>query len=256
MTTSHITIQGNDLHYFYKNNYADRPTLVFLHDSLGCVELWRDFPEKLGKLTQCNILVYDRLGYGKSAPMPDESRPVTYMEPQSDALYELLTVLNITSPILFGHSDGGTIALLTAAKYPDKITAVIAEAAHIFVEEVTVKGIEEAAIAYKSTNLRQRLEKYHDTNTDILFRAWTETWTRPDFRHWNITGFLSAITCPLLVIQGTNDEFGSMDQVNGIVNSVSGKVEKHLIPAIGHTPHKEAPEETLRLSAAFIDKLF
>ncbi|RYJ42404.1 alpha/beta fold hydrolase [Flavobacterium beibuense] len=256
MKANLISIQGNNLNYHYKNNYPGRHTLVFLHDSLGCVELWRDFPDKLAELTQCNVLVYDRLGYGKSDAMPDVPRPITYMEPQADALHDLLAALNISSPILFGHSDGGTIALLTAAKYPETITAVIAEAAHIFVEEITLNGIRAAAQAYKNTNLKQRLEKYHGANTDILFRAWTQTWTRHDFKDWNITGFLPAITCPLLVIQGTDDEFGSLEQVNGIVNNVSGRVEKQLLPATGHTPHKETPEETLRLSAAFIEKLF
>jgi pimeloyl-ACP methyl ester carboxylesterase len=243
-----------DIYIYHLDNYNNRPTIVFLHDSLGCTSLWRDFPERLGEYTQCNVLVYDRLGYGKSDPMPDVSRPVNYMEPEADILIELLDGLFIENPILFGHSDGASIALLTAAKYPEKIMAVVAEAAHIFVEEITLNGIREAMEAYKTTNLKERLQKYHGDNTDILFRAWTETWTRPDFRNWNIEKFLPSIVCPLLTIQGLNDEFGSMLQVEGILYGVSG-AKKVLIDDCGHTPHKEKPEETLNAATNFINSL-
>lgn len=250
-----VNVKGLDLFVSYNNPYSNRPTLVFLHDSLGCVALWRDFPAKLGELTRCNVLVYDRLGYGKSAPMPDVPRPVTYMEPEADILHELLNTLVIEAPILFGHSDGGTIALLTAAKYPETIKAVVSEAAHIFVEEITLKGIRGAMDAYQTTNLKKRLEKYHGNNTDILFRAWTQTWTREDFRDWSIEGFLHSISCPVLVIQGLDDEFGSLKQVEGIINNVSGRTEKQLIADCAHTPHKEAAEKTLSVTAAFINGL-
>ena len=250
-----VNVKGQNLFVNYNSPYSNRPTIVFLHDSLGCVALWRDFPAKLGELTQCNILVYDRRGYGKSAPMPDVPRPVTYMEPEADILHELLSTLQIEDPILFGHSDGGTIALLTAAKYPKTIKAVISEAAHIFVEEITLKGIREAMEAYQTTDLKSRLEKYHSSNTDILFRAWTQTWIREDFRNWTIEGLLKGITCPVLVIQGLDDEFGSLRQVEGIISNVSGRTEKQLIADCAHTPHKEATEKTLSVAADFINGL-
>lgn len=250
-----VNIKGQDLFVSYNDPYSNRPTLVFLHDSLGCVALWRDFPAKLGELTQCNVLVYDRLGYGKSAPMPDAPRSITYMEPEADILHELLSTLQIEDPILFGHSDGGTIALLTAAKYPNKIKAVISEAAHIYVEEITLKGIREAMDAYQTTDLKKRLEKYHGRNTDILFRAWAQTWTREDFRDWSIEGLLQGITCPVLAIQGLDDEFGSLKQVEGILSNVSGITEKQLIADCAHTPHKEAAEKTLIIATAFINGL-
>lgn len=251
----YISINGNKIFISHTNNFQNRPTLVFLHDSLGCVTLWREFPSKLGELTQCNVLVYDRLGYGKSDVMPDVPRPVTYMEPEADALIALLNELQIEDPILFGHSDGGTIALLAAAKYPHRIKAAVSEAAHIFVENITLNGIREAIEAYKTTNLKERLEKYHGDNTDILFRAWTETWTRPDFRNWSIENYLPEIVCPVLVLQGINDEFGSLKQVEGIVNGTSGTTEKVLIDDCAHTPHKEKPEETLNTAASFINSL-
>lgn len=251
----HLDINGSMLFIHHQEYNPNLPTLVFLHDSLGCTALWRDFPTALGQITNCNILVYDRLGYGKSDPMPDVPRLVNYMEAEAEILYDLLTELSINHPILFGHSDGASIALLTAAKYPRAIKAVISEAAHVFVEDITLKGIKEAMKAYRDTNLKERLEKYHGDNTDILFKAWTLTWTRTDFRNWNIESFLPAISSPVLVLQGYNDEFGSLAQVESIISNVSGHREKALIESCGHTPHKETPEAVLRISADFINSL-
>lgn len=199
--------------------------------------------------------MYDRLGYGKSGPMPTHERPVNYMELEADLLNELLTELNINNAILFGHSDGGTIALITAAKYPERIKGIICEAGHIFVEEVTLKGIYEAWDAYKTTNLAERLAKYHGEKVEMLFRAWTETWTREDYRNWNIEYLLKDIQCPLLFIQGDADEYGTLDQVEKTVSQVSGPAEKYIIPGIGHTPHKENPELVLVKVSEFIEKI-
>lgn len=254
-TKKEINVKGQNLYIYYNNNYKGKPTLVFLHDSLGCTELWRDFPDKLGETMQCNVLVYDRLGYGKSDPMPTHVRPVDYMEHEADVLNELLTKLDIRDAILFGHSDGGTIALLTAAKHPERVKAVICEAAHIFVEEVTLKGIREAMEAYKTTGLPERLQKYHGDNTDTLFKAWTETWTRADFRNWNIEHLLPKVNCPLLFIQGEADEFGTLEQLNKTVAQVSGRAEECIISNVGHTPHKEAPDEVLGTVKRFIGSL-
>lgn len=231
---------------------ANRPTLVFLHDSLGSVELCRDFPEKLAAATQCNLLIYDRLGYGKSQSMLTHNRPTNYMELEADVLNALLTALKIEEAILFGHSDGGTIALLTASIYPEKVKAVIAEAAHIFVEEITLNGIYEAVKAYQNTNLPERLRKYHGDKTETLFKAWTETWTREDYRSWNIESKLSAIRCPLLFIQGDTDEYGTLKQVEKTIRQVNGKAEKFILPDVGHVPHKEVPQAVLEKTTEFI----
>jgi pimeloyl-ACP methyl ester carboxylesterase len=234
-------------------NYADRPTIVFLHDSLGCIQLWRDFPQKLAEMTNCNLLIYDRLGYGKSEKMPTHKRPLNYLEIEADVLNELLLKLKISGAILFGHSDGGSIVLIMASKYPDSIIAIIAEAAHIFVETITLKGIEEAIKAYHTTNLREKLIKYHGADKiDSIFTAWTETWTTEDYKNWNIEHFLANITCPTLVIQGDNDEYGTEKQVDGIVHQVSGKATKLFLPNLSHTPHKDDPEQVLNNSATFI----
>lgn len=249
-----IDVKGHKLYLEYFNSDEKRPAIIFLHDSLGSVQLWRDFPAKLCEATGCNVLVYDRLGYGKSAPMVTHERPVNYMELEADLLNDLLYKLNINNAILFGHSDGGTIALIMAAKYPEKVKAVICEAGHIFVEEVTLKGIHEAVEAYQTTNLAERLQKYHGDKVDTLFKAWTETWTRDDYRNWNIEYLLKDIVCPLLFIQGEADEYGTLGQVEKTVSQVSGHVEKFIIPGIGHTPHKESPELVLGRVTQFIEE--
>ncbi|ESU22750.1 alpha/beta hydrolase fold protein [Flavobacterium enshiense DK69] len=237
------------------DNYPGRPTIIFLHDSLGCVELWRDFPEKLGTLTNCNVLVYDRQGYGKSCPFIYSKRDNDYMELEADILNELLSFWNIDKAILFGHSDGGSIALLTAAKYPEKISGIITEGAHVLVEEVTLNGIREAIDLYKTTDLKSKLEKYHGDNTEDMFWAWAGKWTSDEFRSWNIESFLPLIKCPSLIIQGEDDEYGTLEQVEKINSQVSGPSSKLIIPNIKHTPHKEAPDFVLDKSAEFISKL-
>lgn len=250
-----INISGQKLYVEHDNSLKNRPTLVFLHDSLGCIQLWRDFPQKLAIATQCNLLMYDRLGYGKSSPMSTSKRSNNYMELEADILNELLIDLNINNPILFGHSDGGTIALLTASKYPTKIKATIAEAAHIFVEDVTLAGIYQAMDAYKNTNLAERLTKYHGEKVDMLFKAWTETWTSSEYKDWNIEHLLPTITSPLLFIQGEQDEYGTLEQVEKTIALVNGKAEKLIIPSIGHTPHKETPDLILEKVSTYINQL-
>lgn len=234
--------------------FEDRPTLVFLHDSLGCVQLWRNFPELLAKATQCNILMYDRLGYGLSAPMEDYVRPVNYMELEALVLDELLTHYQVAQRILFGHSDGGTIALILASLFPGSILLTIAEAAHIFVEPVTLQGVEDAMVAYETTNLAERLQKYHGDKVDTLFKVWTLTWTRADYRDWNIEYLLGNIESPLLFVQGSDDEYGSLKQVTETINKPKGVAEQFILPGIGHTPHKEAPEKVLEAAAGFINR--
>lgn len=252
MEGSIIDVRGKKLFTEYHNSFEDRPVIVFLHDSLGSVQLWRDFPARLSEATQCNVLAYDRLGYGKSYPMPTHERPVNYMELEADVLNDLLAEMKIEKAVLFGHSDGGTIALITAAKYPDRVEAVICEAGHIFVEDMTLKGVYDTWKAYKTTNLPERLQKYHGNKVETLFRAWTETWTRDDYRSWNIEYLLKDIICPLLFIQGEADEYGTLDQVEKTVTQVSGKAEKYIIPDVGHTPHKEVPDLVLKKAGEFI----
>lgn len=254
-TGQFITIHGNNLYYEFYNGYKNRPVLVFLHDSLGCTQLWRDFPYELANAVQCNVLIYDRLGYGKSDGMPTAQRPVNYLEHEADVLNIIITTLHIDNAVLFGHSDGGSIALITAAKYPERVKALICEAAHIFVEDVTLKGIIAAIQAYKNTDLAIRLKKYHGDKVETLFKAWTDTWTRPDFKNWNIENFLPAITCPLLFIQGKADEYGSLHQAEKTIHQVKGPAQKLIIPGVGHTPHREAADVVLIGASEFINAI-
>jgi pimeloyl-ACP methyl ester carboxylesterase len=235
--------------------FANNPTVVFLHDSLGSIELWRDFPIKIGQATSCNALVLERSGHGLSAPFESSVRSVDYLERGADRLAELLINIEIGDAILFGHSDGGSIALLTAAKFPNRIRAVIAEAAHIFVEDITLNGIRNAVIQYKTGDLKSRLRKYHGENTEPLFWLWANTWLSPDYRNWQIEHFLHDIQCPVLILQGENDEYGSLKQVKGIASQISGESYQFILRNVGHTPHKEAPVETAQKSVEFILKM-
>lgn len=247
-TPESIAIKRVDIH-------SNRSTIVLLHDSLGCIELWRDFPEQLAEATKCNVLVYDRQGYGKSHPFLYEKRDNEYLELEADMLSVLLDFWEIENVFLFGHSDGGSIALLTAAKYPEKISGIITEGAHVFVEEVTLKGINEAIDLYKTTDLKHKLQKYHGDKTEEMFWAWAGTWTSDGFRTWNMESYLLSIVCPALIIQGEQDEYGTLEQVEKIIKQVNGTSSKLILSNVKHTPHKESPEVVLSKSAKFINNL-
>lgn len=241
-----------------RHRTGDAPTtrtLVFLHDSLGCITTWRDVPVELGKAVGCDVLIYDRQGHGGSDPFGAEERTADYMHREADVLHALLETEGIVQAVLFGHSDGGTIALLAAAKYPQRITAVITEGAHVFVEEVTLNGIRAAERQWATTDLRERLMKHHGNRTDALFHAWTKTWQAPFFRDWDITRDIAAVCCPTLVLQGVDDNYGTGAQVDAIVSAIGDPAQKYMVPGAGHTPHKEAPAITLDLAAAFIKGL-
>lgn len=249
-----VTLNGNSLYTEYTQRDKKLPTIVFLHDSLGCVALWRDFPSKIAEATQYNLLVYDRFGYGKSDPMPDYKRLENYLETEADVLNNLLSYFEIEDAILFGHSDGGSIALITAAKYPEKVKAVVCEAGHIFVEKITLEGIFKAMESYQNTNLSEKLAKYHGDKVDTIFKAWTLTWTNENFLNWNIEYLLPQIVCPLLFIQGDADEYGSLEQVEKTLEQISGKAEKFILPNVGHTPHKESPSLVLETTIHYLQE--
>ncbi|MGB0390777.1 MAG: alpha/beta fold hydrolase [Salibacteraceae bacterium] len=246
------TFPVNQIAFSRNKSFTGKPTIIFLHDSLGCIELWRDFPNQLSEITQCNTLVYDRQGYGKSCDFTYSQRDNLYMEHEADILIQLLDYWNLEKAILFGHSDGGSIALIAAGKYPDRIQGVITQGAHVFVEDVTLKGINHAVELYHTTNLKSKLEKYHGNKTNDLFWAWAKTWNTPEFKSWNIESFLPSIICKSLIIQGEMDEYGTLNQVHQIIKGTSGLAKQLIIPNIGHSPHKENLEITLTESARFI----
>ena len=245
----------NNIATLQLNTFPNRPTIVFLHDSWGCIDLWRDFPEKLGELTRCNILIYDRIGYGKSCPFTEKKRTNSYLENEADFLIELLDHLKISNPILFGHSDGGSIALIAGGKHPKRIRGIITEGAHIYVEDETITGIKKAVELYHTADLKKKLERYHGDKTEALFWAWASTWTSDEFKSWNIEEFLTKIQCSCLVIQGENDEYATQHQVERAVDKINAQATKLIVKNTKHTPHKENPEQVLSKSAEFINQL-
>lgn len=233
---------------------SQRPTLIFLHDSLGCVALWRHFPKLLADKLQCNYLVYDRIGYGKSEPMVSSERNQYYLHHEAHALHQIIEAYDIKKPIIFGHSDGATIALLYAALYPKTPNAIIVEAAHVFVEAITLDGVKAAKHQFQTTNIKERLQKYHGDKVTTLVSAWIDTWLDPTFEDWDITDTLSNIICPTLYIQGTNDEFGTIAQVEKTLEKVKGPKLSLIIPNDGHSPHKTSTNVVIDAVVAFYEE--
>lgn len=228
------------LYYQLIRGNPGMPYLVFLHEGLGCTAMWSDFPQILCAGTGCPGLVYDRLGYGKSSACKYR-RTINYLH--ASALIELPLLLAIIGPetpyILIGHSDGGSIALIHASERPPLLRGVVTEAAHVFVDQETITGIEAAVTAWSRGKL-EGLRKYQGEKTETLFRAWSETWLSSWFGSWNIEYLLPSIDVPLLVLQGKNDQYGSMEQVERIVAHASTHARKEMIDDCGHIPHLEA----------------
>ena len=226
------------------------PTVVFLHEGLGSVALWKDFPERLCQAAGMRGLVYSRAGYGRSTPRPrDERWPVDFMHRQAwEVLPALLKALGIERPWLFGHSDGASIALLHAARFP--VAGVVVAAPHIVVEDISVASIAEAREAYIQGPLRERLARYHE-DVDSAFWGWNDIWLAPAFRAWDIRAELPAIDAPLLAIQGEADEYGTLEQVVGIAGRVP---QTHLLvlPDCGHSPHRDQPGRLLDEATRFM----
>jgi pimeloyl-ACP methyl ester carboxylesterase len=235
---------------------ASAPTLVFLHEGLGSVSAWRDFPGRLAERTGCGALVYSRAGYGKSAPalLP---RPVRFMHDEAEVLARLLEQEGIRQPILVGHSDGASIALIYAGSVPAiQPLGLVLEAPHVFTEPSGLASIARIGETYRSiSDLRERLARHHGANTENAFRGWNDVWLHPDFQAWNIEDVLPRIEIPMLILQGENDEYGTWRQVEAIERQSGGPVEAVAIPACGHAPHREHPERTLKEMAGFIGRL-
>jgi pimeloyl-ACP methyl ester carboxylesterase len=227
-------------------------TMVFLHESLGCIDTWREFPAFLAEAVGLDAIVYDRLGYGLSAPMPDTPRTPRYLHTEAERLFALLDALGIGEVVLFGHSDGGSIALLAAAMQPARVRAVITEGAHVFVEEETLEGVRIARALMTKTDLPVRLARYHGDKVARLTSAWIDTWLSPAFRDWNIEADLRNARCPALIIQGEDDEYGTPAQVDAIVEAWSGKAEPLLLAGARHTPHREANKAVMTATTAFL----
>ena len=215
------------------------PPVVFLHEGLGSLAMWKDFPERFCAEQGLRGLVFSRYGYGQSTPKPaDERWTPAFMHAQAhEVLPALFEQLQITRPWLFGHSDGGSIALLHAAKFD--VAGIVVVAPHLFVEDVSIASIEQARIAFDATDLRARLARYH-AEPDSAFRGWNDVWLAPAFRGWNIEAELDTITCPVLAVQGADDEYGTLAQIDAIRARLP-KTRLLVMPKCGHSPHRDQP---------------
>ena len=248
----YLTAAGHMLEYQAIEGGA--PTLVFLHEGLGSIGQWRDFPRLVAHATGCAALVYARYGYGQSNVLAEERVPVSFMHDEAlKALPEVLAARGIADPVLIGHSDGASIALIYAgAGHPVRGVAVMAP--HVFVEDISVASIVAARRAFETTDLPERLGKHH-RDPRRTFYLWNDAWLDPAFRDWNIEEYLPGIRCPLLAIQGEGDEYGSMAQLDAIARQVKGPCELLKLPACGHSPHREQPEAVLASIARFVGGL-
>lgn len=250
----HLLAGGHRLECAWHGPPPERaPTLVFLHEGLGCAATWRDFPARVAEATGCGALVYSRAGYGASDPV-DLPRPVGFMHHEGVAvLPEVLEVAGVRDAVLVGHSDGASIALVHAGSgRAARVRALVVEAPHVFVEDVSVESIARMRDAYRSTDLPRKLARYHGDNTECAFRGWNDVWLDPAFRAWNIEEYLPRITVPVLVIQGEDDEYGTLAQVEAIRTQVGGPVETLVLPDCGHSPHRDQPERTLEAMVRFV----
>jgi len=228
------------------------PTLVFLHEGLGSVGQWRDFPRRLAEQTGLSAFAYSRAGYGRSSSI-QLPRPIRYLHDEARLLPQILAAAQIERPILVGHSDGASIALLYAGA-GEPTLALILEAPHVFAEQAGLESIERSREAYAKTDLRARLAKYHD-DVDAAFLGWNGAWLHPGFKQWNLEASLPAIHAPMQLIQGEDDEYGSKAQLEAIARGAGGTVAVELLPRCGHAPHREYPEETLALMSRFIQSI-
>ena len=232
------------------------PLLVFLHEGLGSVAMWRGFPRRLCDAAGVHGLVYSRPGYGRSTPRgQDEQWGLDFMHRQAhEVLPALLDALRIdrvhNPPWLLGHSDGGSIALLHAAKHPTAVAGVIVMAPHLFVEDVSISSIQQARNSYLHTDLKQRLARYHD-DPDSAFWGWNDIWLHPPFARWNIEGEIAGITAPLLAMQGSDDEYGTLDQIRAIARQLPQTTLVEF-PQCGHSPHREQPERVIDEVTRFV----
>jgi pimeloyl-ACP methyl ester carboxylesterase len=230
------------------------PTLVFLHEGLGSVGMWRDFPRRAAVATGCPALVYSRVGYGLSTPLTSPRRP-DYMHVEAlVTLPTLLDLLAIVEPVLVGHSDGASIALIHAGAGVRPVRAIVALAPHVFVEALSLASIAAARDVYEHADLRARLSRHH-ADVDSAFRGWNDIWLAESFRDWNIESLLPGIGCPVLLVQGRDDEYGTLAQIDAIERRVSGSVESILLDACGHSPHRDQADATLAAILHFVRRL-
>ena len=252
----HVEEAGRSLSYeWIDSGPRGAPALVFLHEGLGSIRQWRDFPAKVAAATGCRALVYDRYGYGQSDVLVAPRRSVRFMHDEAlRFLPALLERLEVDNPLLVGHSDGASIALIHAgAGYA--VRAVVAMAPHVFIEEICLSAIAAAKKTFETTDLPARLGRYH-RDARKTFYGWADVWLDPEFKEWDIRGdFLPKVRCPVLAIQGHDDEYGTMEQLEEIKRRVAGPCELMKLEQCGHAPFRDQPEIVSAKVAAFVKAL-
>ena len=245
-----LQVAGRRLDVLTLAGAADRKPIVMLHEGLGSIELWRDFPQQLRDATGRTVVVYSRYGHGRSERLA-EAREVAYMHEEGTVvLPALLAQLGLRRPVLFGHSDGASIALIAAASDPETAGALVLEAPHVFVEPLTIESIARIGEPARRSDVIARLHRYHD-DAAATFAGWNDIWLAPAFRAWDIRVFLDTVRCPVLVLQGEDDEYGTSAQVRAIAERVAD-TETVLFERAGHSPHRTQTATVLERTAAFL----
>jgi pimeloyl-ACP methyl ester carboxylesterase len=254
MQSGFVRACGRNLEYqLIPAHQINRPTLVLLHEGLGSITMWRDFPARLAAETGCRTLVYSRYGYGQSDVLEASFAPDFMHREAREALPEVLAALEIENPVLVGHSDGASISLLHAGSgHP--VAGLVVMAPHCFVEDISIRSIEAARVAFETTDLPAKLGKHHRDVTRTFY-GWNDIWLHPDFRSWNIEDCLPQIRCPLLAIQGEDDEYGTMAQIEAIAAQTSGSPDVELLKLADcrHSPHRDQTVAVIDAIARFAD---
>lgn len=252
-----VTVAGVALDYrFAGPQPGDAPTLMLLHEGLGSAGLWGDFLPALAQATGAGVFAWSRAGYGQSDPVA-LPRPITYMHEEAQKhLPALLDHIGFQDGLLIGHSDGASIAAIYAGSARDKrVKGLVLIAPHFFIEDVSVSSIAEAKMAYENSDLREKLSRWHK-NVDVAFRGWNEAWLNPDFHNWNISEFLPQIDVPVLAMQGADDQYGTLKQIEIVGERCGGPVRKEILAGVKHSPHREAAEISCALINGFYEELF
>ena len=255
-SSGHLDLGDQQFEYrFMGPQPAAAPTLVLLHEGLGCVGLWGDFPDKLATATKCGVFVYSRAGYGASSTIK-LPRPLTYMHHEAqDVLPRVLEAIHFQRGLLVGHSDGASIAAIYAGSALDeRVKGVTLIAPHFFVEQKGITEIEKAKAAYETGNLREKLARWH-THVDAAFVGWNGAWLDPEFRKWNLEEFLPRIQCSVLAMQGVDDQYGTDAQIKVVQQKCRVPVDVAMLPGVQHSPHREAPDVAVAKIAEFVAKV-
>jgi pimeloyl-ACP methyl ester carboxylesterase len=255
--SGHLTIGAASLEYRMIGPRPDAaPTIVMLHEGLGSVTTWGDFPQKVAEHTGAGVFVYSRAGYGKSSTIT-LPRPLDYMQREAtEVLPPLLAAIGFRRGILFGHSDGATVAAWYGGSVQDhRVRGLILMAPHFFMEASNIAAIRKAVESYETTDFRSRLARHH-ADVDAAFRGWSGAWLDPGFAQFDTTEALAYIRVPVLVVQGAADPYGTLAQVRAVAEECYCPVETAVLDGVGHAPHREKPDETLAAVAAFADQIF